>query len=143
MAKAEFRETFPIEAKKLFETIIKYEDYPKFVTGCTAVQVERKSPNRAQAAYQVNMIKELSYTLDHVENPEALTVEWKLVSSDFMKSNTGKWTLKSLGAGKTDVLYAVEVDFSFPVPGLILNRVVKGSLGPMVKGFVERAKAKK
>jgi ribosome-associated toxin RatA of RatAB toxin-antitoxin module len=141
MAQAEFHETFPIDAKKLFETIIKYEDYPQFVAGCSSVKVERKAPNKAQAAYHVNMIKELSYTLDHVENPDALTVEWKLVSSDFMKSNNGKWTLKPLGTDKTDVRYEVEVDFSFPVPGLILSRVVKGSLGPMVKSFVARAES--
>ncbi|MDR3607039.1 MAG: SRPBCC family protein [Oligoflexia bacterium] len=141
MAKAEFHETFPVDAKKLFDTIVKYEDYPEFVTGCSSVSVKRDpaKPGQVRASYQVNMIKELSYTLDHIENPEKLTVEWKLVSSDFMKSNTGKWTLKSLGKGKTDVSYSVEIDFSFPVPGLILNRVVKGSLGPMVKSFVERS----
>jgi ribosome-associated toxin RatA of RatAB toxin-antitoxin module len=143
MAKAEFHEIFPIDAKKLFETIIKYEDYPKFVAGCSSVSVEKKSDAKARVAYHVNMIKELSYTLDHVEDQAAFSVSWKLVKSDFMTANTGKWTLKSLGAGKTDVHYAVEVDFNFPVPGIILNRVVKGSLGPMVKGFVERARASK
>ena len=58
-----------------------------------------------------------------------------------MKKNSGRWELKSAGPGKTEVRYEVEVEFNFPVPSLILNRVVKGTLPSMVKGFVERAKS--
>jgi ribosome-associated toxin RatA of RatAB toxin-antitoxin module len=140
MAQAEFHEVFPIDLNKLFAVITRYEDYPQFVTGCSGVKVERKAPGKARATYNVNMMKEISYTLDHVEDQAAGTVEWNLVESDFMKTNKGRWVLKSLGPNKTDVRYELEVEFKFPVPGMILNRLVKGSLGPMVKSFVERAK---
>jgi len=45
-----------------------------------------------------------------------------------------------VGPGKTDVLYELEIEMNFPVPGLIMNRLVKGSLPSMVKGFVKQAK---
>jgi ribosome-associated toxin RatA of RatAB toxin-antitoxin module len=149
MAKAEFAETYAIDARKLFETITKYEDYPQFVTGCSTVSVERKAPGQARVDYHVNMIKEVSYILDHIEDApkdaqgeKPFTVTWKLVKSDFMRTNNGRWTLKPLALGKTAVLYEVEVDFSFPAPSFIVNRMVKASLGPMVKSIVDRAIAK-
>lgn len=140
MATAELHEVFPVDLNRLFSVITRYEDYPQFVTGCSGVKVERKAPGKARATYHVNMMKEISYTLDHVEDQAAGTVQWTLVESDFMKKNQGRWILKSAGPGKTDVRYELEVEFKFPVPSLILNRLVKGSLGSMVKSFVDRAK---
>ena len=142
MAQAEFHEVLPIDKDRLFATIVRYEDYPQFVAGCSGVKVERKASGKARATYNVNMMKEISYTLDHVEDAAAGRVEWSLVSSDFMKKNSGYWELKSVGPGKTDVRYVVEVEFKFPVPGLILNKLVKGSLPAMVKSFQKRAEAK-
>lgn len=139
MAKAEYEEVFSIDKDKLFATITRYEDYPKFVTGCSRCEVDRNAPGKARATYHVNMMKEISYTLDHVEDAAAGTLVWSLVESDFMKKNSGRWQLKSAGPGKTEVRYEVEVEFNFPVPSLILNRVVKGTLPAMVKGFVNRA----
>jgi ribosome-associated toxin RatA of RatAB toxin-antitoxin module len=139
MAQAEIQETLAVDKYKLFGTIVRYEEYPKFVDGCTAVEVERKSKSQARVTYHVNLLKEISYTLDLTENAEQGTVEWTLVSSDFMKKNSGRWELKALGAGKTEAKYTVEIEFKIPVPGLILNRLVKGSLPSMIRGFEKQA----
>jgi ribosome-associated toxin RatA of RatAB toxin-antitoxin module len=140
MAQAEFHEVLPVDKDKLFQVITRYEDYPQFVDGCSSVKVERKGPGKARVTYVVNMVKEVEYVLDHEENPEQGTMSWSLVSSDAMKKNSGGWTLRSEGAGKTDVRYEVEVDFKIPVPGFILNRLVKASLPAMIKSFQARAK---
>ena len=79
MAKAEYEEVFSIDKDKLFATITRYEDYPKFVTGCSGCEVERRAPGKARATYHVNMMKEISYTLDHVEDAAAGTLVWNLV----------------------------------------------------------------
>lgn len=139
MAKAEIQEVVSADRDKLFQAICKYEDYPQFVEGCEAVKVERKGAGQARATYRVNMIKLVNYTLDHRENPEAGTVEWNLVESDSFKLNNGRWELKSVGPGKTEVKYSLEVEFNFPVPGFMLNPLIKGSLPNMVKNFVKRA----
>jgi ribosome-associated toxin RatA of RatAB toxin-antitoxin module len=57
MAQAEFHEVLSVDKDKLFSVITKYEDYPKFVDGCTAVKVDRKSPNQALVTYNVSMMK--------------------------------------------------------------------------------------
>lgn len=139
MANAEFHEVMNVDRDKLYSVITRYEDYPKYVVGCSSTQVDRTNPAKVRATYNVNMMKEISYTLDHVEDAANGKIEWTLVKSDFMKTNIGSWVLTPAGKGKTDISYKVEIEFKFPVPGMILNRVVKGSLGPMVKSFVDRA----
>lgn len=139
MAQAEFHEVLKVNKDQLFDVIVKYEDYPDFVDGCALVKVERKAPGKARASYKVSMMKDVNYTLDHTEDREKGIVSWTLIEGDLIKKNNGRWELKSAGPGKTDIKYTVEIEFSIPVPGLILNRLVKSSLPSMVKGFVERA----
>jgi len=143
MANAEHKEILNVDKEKLFDAITRYEDYPQFVEGVKAVKVERKGEGAARATYSVSMMKDFVYTLDHKEDRAKGRVEWTLVSSDAFKVNKGYWQLKDAGKGKTDVTYAIEVDFTFPVPGFILNKVVKGTLPSMVQGFARRAGAKK
>jgi ribosome-associated toxin RatA of RatAB toxin-antitoxin module len=139
MASAEFHETLSVDKDKLFQAITRYEDYPQFVEGCTGVKVERKGSGQARVTYDVSMMKDITYTLDHREDEASGVVEWSLVESDAFKKNNGRWQLKSAGPGKTDVHYALEVEFKFPVPGFILSRLVKGSLPSMVESFRKRA----
>src|SRR4051812_44669115 len=108
MAQAEIRETLNVDRDHLYRVITRYEDYPQFVTGCSSVQVERPAPDRARVTYHVSMIKEVTYTVDQREDPEKGTVEWNLVESDFMKKNSGRWQIESVGPGKTQVHYQVE-----------------------------------
>ena len=140
MANAEISEVISVDKDKLFATIAGYENYPKFVEGVTKVSVERKAPGRARVTYNVSMMKDVVYVLDHVENPEKGEISWELVESNDMKKNSGKWTLKSAGAGKTQVDYQIEIEFNFPIPGFILNRLIKGSLPAMLKSFDKQAK---
>ena len=140
MANAEISEIVNVDKDKLFAAVIGYENYPKFVEGVTKVTVERKAPGRARVTYHVSMMKDVVYTLDHVEDPEKGEVTWELVESRDMKKNKGTWSLTSAGAGKTQVDYDIEIEFNFPIPGFILNRLIKGSLPAMLKNFEKQAK---
>ncbi len=139
MAKADIRETLGVPYDKLYQAITRYEDYPQFVNGCTQVSVERKGPGKARVTYHVSMIKDVIYTLDHEEDPENGVITWKLVDSNAMKINNGRWELKRAG-DETDAYYSLEIEFNFPVPGLILNRLVKSSLPTMLRNFEDRAR---
>ncbi|OFZ21741.1 MAG: hypothetical protein A2X94_15755 [Bdellovibrionales bacterium GWB1_55_8] len=141
MAQAEFHETLDIDLDKLYAAITRYEDYPQFVDGVKSTRVERKGAGHARVIYRVAMMKEVNYVLDHREDPVKGIIEWTMVESDSFKKNNGRWELKTVAPGKTDVRYWLELEFNFPVPGLILNKLVKGSLPSMVKSFVKRAKA--
>jgi ribosome-associated toxin RatA of RatAB toxin-antitoxin module len=141
MAQAEFHEVLSVGTEKLFSVITRYEDYPQFVEGCTSVKVvERQPSGHVRVTYQVNvMSQDVVYTLDHKEDREAGVVEWNLVESNFFKKNSGRWKLQPQGSTQSDVQYDVEIEFKIPVPGFILNKLVKGSLPKMVKSFEKKA----
>ena len=141
MAQAEHKQVVAVDSDRLFNAITKYEDYPTFVEGCRGVQVERKGPGEARTHYTMNIMREVSYTLDHKEFPDQRKMEWSLVKSDVLKKNLGRWELTPLADGKTEVRYAIEIEFNIPVPGFVLNQLVKSSIPAMIKSFEKRAKA--
>jgi ribosome-associated toxin RatA of RatAB toxin-antitoxin module len=141
MAQTEYKTVVAVSREKFFQAIARYEDYPKFVDGCKDVQVERHGNGEARATYKMNIVRELSYILDHREIPDQGRLEWKLVSSDLLKKNVGSWTLKEVGPGKTEVLYQIEIEFNIPVPSFVLGPLVKSSIPTMIKGFEKQAKA--
>ena len=144
MAQAEFHEEVAVDKDAMWTAVTDYQAYPDFVDGCKSVKVERTSPSRCRVYYVIEMMgKEANYTLDHEEFKDKGVVRWTLVESNFFKKNDGEWELKTTGVNKTDVRYSLDVDFVVPVPSFILNRLVKGSLPAMVKGFAKQSLKKK
>ncbi len=143
MAKAEIKKTLSVDSNLFFDAVVGYEAYPEFVLGCKKVEVERKAPGQSRVTYHVSMMKDLWYTLDHTEDREKGIITWKLVKSDTLLANEGTWTIRSLGDGKTEVTYAIDIEFNIPVPGFILSKLVKGSLPSMIDGFEKQTKKKK
>lgn len=142
MATAEHSDTLNVSKTKLFAAITKYEDYSNFVDGVSSVTVDRSAPGKAKATYKISLMgQDMVYTLDHVEDEAAGTVQWTLVESNFFKRNIGGWKIVETGPTSVKVTYSLDVDFKISVPGFILNRLVKGSLPSMVKSFEKRAKS--
>ena len=140
MAQASITEKLNVSKEKLIQTVLNFEAYPQFVEGCKRVAVNRKSESEAQVEYFINMMKEISYTLEHKSDIAEGVLNWKMVSSDFLKKNQGSWKIKETGPRSCEVTYELEIDFNFPVPGFILNRLVKGNLPSMLRNFEAQAK---
>ena len=85
MAQAEIHEVLTVDKGKLWDAIVRYEDYPKFVDGCTGVKVERKGAGHARATYNVSMMKDVTYTLDHKEDKDKGVVEWTSSRATFSR----------------------------------------------------------
>jgi coenzyme Q-binding protein COQ10 len=140
MAKAERTEVFDVPADKMYQAIIDYKNYPKFVDGVTSVDVSGESASGATVKFDLNIIKKISYTLKltHEKNK---TVSWSLVSADIMKVNNGKWSLKDLGNGRTEVTYSLEVELKgfFPGLGMIEKTLVSTNLPSSMKSFAKHA----
>lgn len=140
MAKAERTEVFDVPAEKFYQAIIDYRGYPEFVDGMKSVEVQQQSADGATVKFNLNLIKEISYTikLAHLPNQQ---VSWSLVSGDMMKSNNGKWSLKDLGNGKTEVTYWLEVELKGFLPGLgmIEKTLVNTNLPMTMKAFAKKA----
>jgi len=140
MARADRTEVYDVSAEKFYKAITDYKSYTQFVDGVKSVAVEKESAKGAVAKFTLSIIKEISYTIDlkHVPNKE---VSWSLVSGDMMKTNNGKWTLKDLGNGKTEVNYNLEVELKGFLPGLgmIEKTLVNTNLPMTMKAFAKRA----
>lgn len=140
MAKASITKTLDVDSTKLFDTIVGYEKYPQFVTGCKKTEVERKAPGHCRVKYYANILgKDLWYTLDHQEDREKGVVTWKLIESDLLKVDDGTWTLKSLGAGKTEVTYSIDIEFKIWIPGPILKTLTSTSLPVLIGEYEKQA----
>ncbi len=140
MARADKTEVYDVPVEKFYQAIIDYKKYTEFVDGCKTVVVEKESPEGAVAKFTLSIIKEISYTINlkHTPNKE---VSWTLVTGDMMKTNNGKWTLKDLGNGKTEVNYNLEIEFKGFLPGLglIEKTLVNTNLPMTMKAFCKRA----
>lgn len=140
MPKAEIKEIFDINRDALWKVITDYERYAGFIDGCRSAKIKQKDGAASVAVYDISMIRDISYTLKHVEDPSAFTMRWTMVESDFLKKNDGQWVLREVGPAKTEVSYQVDVEFGIPVPGFMLSRLIKSSLPALVKSFVTQAK---
>lgn len=140
MAQTEYVKVHAVDCEKFFQAITRYEEYPKFVEGCKKVRAERSTDGKIKVHYDMKIIKDLQYTLEHSEDAAQTKMQWNLIESDLIKKNQGYWQLKSVGPGKTEIKYAIEIEFKIPVPGLILNGLIKGSLPAMIRAFEKRAK---
>ena len=141
MAKAENQQVLDVECGTLFKAITDLLEYPKFVTGCKNAEiVPGASAGFTRVKYSVRLIKDVTYTLNHLADEAQGKMNWSLVESEFLKMNSGFWEIKSAGPGKTDVKYGLEIEFKIPVPSMILGRLVKSNLPEMLKEFEKRAK---
>lgn len=140
MAKAERTEIFDVPAEKFYQAITDYKSYPKFVDGMKSVEVVTESGDSATVKFNLNLIKEITYTLK-LTGKKNETVSWSLVSGDMMKVNNGGWKLKDLGNGKTEVTYSLEVELKgfFPGLGMVEKTMVSTNLPMNMKAFAKRA----
>jgi ribosome-associated toxin RatA of RatAB toxin-antitoxin module len=140
MAKASRTETYDVPAGKFYQAIVDYKNYSQFVPGVDSIEVQNESAEGATVKFNINVIKKISYTLKlvHKANEE---VSWTLVTGDYMKTNNGRWTLRDLGNGKTEVTYSLEIEVKGFIPGLSLieKGLVETNLPMTMASFAKRA----
>jgi len=144
MAAAERSEVINIPLIKFFEVVKDFPRYPEFVSSVKRTQVLSHSENKSRVHFDIELMKRLEYSIDLTEelDPEHkfAKLSWKLADSKFFKVNNGLWSLKALGTDKTEVLYRLELEFTFSVPGFVLKTLVAGALPKAINEFVERAR---
>lgn len=141
MAIASLTKIVDVPKDKFFAAVAAYENYPQFVTGCKKIEVERKAPGQARVKYSVNMLgKDLWYLLEHTEDAASGTLTWKLIESDLLKVDSGTWTLRDLGDGRTEVTYAIEIEFKIWIPGPVLKGLTQTTLPTLIGEYEKQAK---
>jgi coenzyme Q-binding protein COQ10 len=140
MAHAVHETIYDVDASQLYRAVTDYEKYPEFVDGMKKVTVDR-SQSQPIVHYDLSMMgKDMSYTLNLQEEPEKGHLSWSLHQSAFFKINNGDWLIQALGPGKCKARYFSEVEFTFPVPGMVLKPMVSKAVPKMMESFYRRAK---
>jgi coenzyme Q-binding protein COQ10 len=144
MAAAERSEVINIPLSKFYDVIRDFQKYPEFVSSVKKTQVLSKEGSKSRVHFDIELMKRLEYSIDLNEemDPEGkwAKISWTLGESKFFKVNNGLWSLKALGPDKTEVLYRLELEFTFSVPGFVLKTLVAGALPKAINEFVERAR---
>jgi len=123
-----------VSADSLRETILNFENYPKFLPEVVSAEVASKKGKKILVNFELELIKRFKYQLEFdISDPNYIS--WKLVESDFFKTNEGAWKLTSPGKNETVASYEVDVSFGFMVPSWISKKLTEVNLPRLLESF--------
>lgn len=128
-----------VTPEQLLSVIADFERYPEFLPEIRKIQVLKREGNTAEVAYEVEVIKKISYVIR--TETEGLNVKWQLVRGDLFKKNDGSWKLRPEGDGRTHATYTLDIAFGgfIPVPASITGKLAETSLPGLLENFKKRA----
>lgn len=126
-------------AADVMAVIADFGSYPQWVSSAKDVQVLRTGPDgRAQRVHFVldaGAVKD-DYVLDYTWNGDR-NVSWHLVKGQMQKRQEGSYTLTESDGG-TEVRYAITIDLSIPMLGMVKRKAEKVILDTALKELKKR-----
>ncbi len=129
---------FQVPPETLYRVITDFENYKKFLPEVVGSEVLSSKDDRVfRVRFEIDLMKRFAYELEFTLHPQK-EVHWRLLESDFFKTNQGRWVLEEK-SGATKVQYELEVGFGFLVPGWITKKLTESNLPLMFDKFEKRA----
>ena len=126
-------------AADVMAVIADFPSYPQWVASAKKVDVLETGPDgRAQRVHFVldaGAVKD-DYVLDYTWNGDR-AVSWTLVKGQMQKRQEGSYTLTERD-GATEVTYAITIDLSIPMLGMIKRKAEKVILDTALKELKKR-----
>ncbi len=126
-------------ASDVMAVIADFPSYPQWVAAAKSVDVLETGPDgRAQRVHFVldaGAVKD-DYVLDYTWDDDR-KVSWTLVTGQMQKRQDGSYTLTER-AGATEVVYAITIDLSIPMLGMIKRKAEKVILDTALKELKKR-----
>ncbi|PUA80605.1 SRPBCC family protein [Nocardioides currus] len=120
--------------------IADFESYPTWAKGVTTAEVTVPGADgRAEQVFfalDVSPIKD-EYTLVYDWDGDR-EVTWTLGEGKMLKALDGSYTLRDLGNGSTEVTYALALDVSIPLIGMLKRKGEKILIDAALKGLKKR-----
>src|SRR5438270_5128456 len=131
--------TVDAPAAEVMAVIADFPAYPQWVSAAKTVEVlETGDDGRARQVHFVidaGAIKD-DYVLDYTWDGDR-EVSWSLVRGQMMKRQEGSYSLAEHD-GSTDVTYAITIDLSVPMLGMIKRKAEKVILDTALKELKKR-----
>ena len=129
-------------AAEVMAVIADFPAYPQWVTAAKRVEVlETGADGRASRVHFVldaGAVKD-DYVLDYTWDDDR-RVSWTLVEGQMQKRQDGSYTLSELSGG-TEVTYAIAIDLSIPMLGMIKRKAEKVILDTALRELKKRVES--
>ena len=126
-------------AAEVMAVIADFPAYPEWVAAAEKVEVVEEGPGgrarRAHFVLDAGAIKD-DYVLEYVWDGDR-RVTWTLVEGHMQKRQDGSYTLVEKD-GRTEVSYAITIDLSIPMLGMIKRKAEKVILDTALKELKKR-----
>ena len=123
--------------------IADFPSYPEWVAAAKQVDVlETGGDGRARRVHFVldaGAVKD-DYVLEYTWDDDR-RVSWHLVHGQMQKRQEGSYTLTETAPGTTDVTYAIAIDLSIPMLGMIKRKAEKVILDTALKELKKRVES--
>jgi ribosome-associated toxin RatA of RatAB toxin-antitoxin module len=123
--------------------IADFPSYPEWVAAAKQVDVlETGADGRARRVHFVldaGAVKD-DYVLEYTWDDDR-RVSWHLVQGQMQKRQEGSYTLTETAPGTTDVTYAIAIDLSIPMLGMIKRKAEKVILDTALKELKKRVES--
>jgi ribosome-associated toxin RatA of RatAB toxin-antitoxin module len=123
--------------------IADFPSYPEWVAAAKQVDVlEAGADGRARRVHFVldaGAVKD-DYVLEYTWDDDR-RVSWHLVQGQMQKRQEGSYTLVETAPGTTDVTYAIAIDLSIPMLGMIKRKAEKVILDTALKELKKRVES--
>ena len=126
-------------AADVMAVIADFEAYPQWVKAARTVEVLEAGPDgrarRVRFVIDATVLTD-EYVLDYTWEGDR-RVSWTLVKGQMQKRQEGSYTLAE-SAGSTTVTYAISIDLSIPMLGMIKRKAEKVILDTALKELKKR-----
>ena len=120
--------------------IADFPSYPEWVAAAKQVDVLETGPEgrarRVHFVLDAGAVKD-DYVLEYTWDGDR-RVSWHLVHGQMQKRQEGSYTLAETAPGTTDVTYAIAIDLSIPMLGMIKRKAEKVILDTALKELKKR-----
>ncbi len=127
-------------AADVMAVIADFPSYPEWVAAAKRVDVLESGPDgrgrRVHFVLDAGAVKD-DYVLEYTWDDDR-QVSWHLVQGQMQKRQEGSYTLSESAPGTTDVTYAIAIDLSIPMLGMIKRRAEKVILDTALKELKKR-----
>jgi ribosome-associated toxin RatA of RatAB toxin-antitoxin module len=120
--------------------IADFPAYPEWVAAAKQVDVLETGPDgrarRVHFVLDAGAVKD-DYVLEYTWDGDR-RVSWQLVQGQMQKRQEGSYTLRETTPGTTEVTYAIAIDLSIPMLGMIKRKAEKVILDTALKELKKR-----
>jgi uncharacterized membrane protein len=132
--------TVEAPASDVMAVIADFPAYPQWVAAAKTVEVVETGPDgrarRVHFVLDAGAVKD-DYVLDYTWEDDR-RVSWNLVKGQMQKRQEGSYTLTERAPDRTEVTYAITIDLSIPMLGMIKRKAEKVILDTALKELKKR-----